>query len=357
MRHAVILAGGGGTRLWPASRRARPKQLMTTPSGETLVGMTARRLAGLGELGLVTGESQVVQIREAFVREGHALDEAAVVVEPTGRSTAAALGLAAVHALHRDPDAILGVFPADHFVADVAGFRRVADLAYRQIERADVIATIGIAPERPDTGFGYLDVGALDADGVGPVRRFVEKPDEAGAARLIAAGCLWNAGMFFARARRIIDELGRHLPATGAALARVAAALVEGGRERAAELTLEVYPSLPSISFDHGVMEKTSGVLAVRGSFGWSDVGAWPALAEWGEPDAAGNVALGTAVTVDAARNLVATDAGTVVALVGVSDLVVVRSGDAVLVMPKDRAHEVKEAVAALAAAGLDRFL
>lgn len=355
MRHAVILAGGGGTRLWPASRRARPKQLMVAPGGETLVGMTARRLAGLGELGLVTAAEQLAAVAAALTAEGHAIAEVALVAEPVARSTAAAIGLAAVHALTRDPDAVLGVFPADHHVGDVAAFRAAAARAYELSEREAAIVTIGIAPERPDPGFGYLALGPARADGVCPVARFVEKPDPARAAALIAGGALWNGGMFFARARRIVDEIARHLPATGAVLGRIGEAL---GRGRAAgdALAAELYPTVPAISFDHGVMEKTAPVLAVRGELGWSDIGSWPALAGWRAADPAGNVAHGDALAIDARGNLVVTDQGVVV-LIGVDDLVVVRSGDAILVVPKARAHEVKDAVSGLAAAGMERYV
>jgi mannose-1-phosphate guanylyltransferase len=357
MRHAVILAGGGGTRLWPASRRTRPKQLMLTPGGESLVGSTARRLAPLGALGLVAGGEHAEAVRASLAAEGQPLSDAAVMVEPVGRSTAAAVGLAAIHARAGDPDAVLGVFPADHYVADPDGFRRVAARAFDLAESEPAIVTIGVQPSWPDPGFGYLALGPRRADGAAPVVRFVEKPSAAAAERLIAAGCLWNGGMFFARADHLLAELRRHLPATGEALDAIGAALAGGGRAAAEKVTAERYPALEAISFDHAVMEKTDRVLAVDGQFGWSDVGSWPALADWREPDDAGNVRFGAALTLGARGNLVVTDEGTVTVLIGVDDLVVVRAGDAVLVVPRQRAHEVKDAVAALAAAGLERYL
>lgn len=356
MRHAVILAGGGGTRLWPASRRTRPKQLMLTPSGESLVGLTARRTGALGALMLVTGEEHADAVRSTLAAEGHPLSDDALIIEPVGRSTAAAIGLAAVHALAKDPDAVLGVFPADHYVADGEGFRAVATQAYDLAEREAAIVTIGIRPTWPDPGFGYLALGARRPDGAAPVVRFVEKPSAAVADRLIADGCLWNGGMFFARADRVIAELGRHLPDTAAALAAIQGALAEG-RAEATRVAAARYPALASASFDHAVMEKTDAVLAVPGEFGWSDVGSWPALGQWRDPDEAGNVRFGAAVTLGAHGNLIVTDDDTVAVLIGVDDLVVVRAGDAVLVVPRRRAHEVKDAVAALGAAGLERYL
>jgi mannose-1-phosphate guanylyltransferase len=355
MRHAVILAGGGGTRLWPASRRSRPKQLMVTPSGESLVGLTARRIEALGRLALVTSADQVEAVRGTLAREGHRLEDDQVLVEPVGRSTAAAIGLAATAALARDPDAVLGVFPADHYVADQAAFTRVAEQAFALAERDPVVVTIGLKPTSPDPGFGYLALGERRADGSAAVVRFIEKPSAEVADRLIRDGCLWNGGMFFARARWILAALAEHLPTTAAALTAYGEALAD--RAAATAVLAERYRGLAPISFDHGVMERVDAVVAVAGDFGWSDVGTWPALAAWREADDRGNVRFGTVVTLGASGNLVVADEGTVAVLIGVDDLVVVRLGEAVLVVPKDRTHEVKDAVAALAEAGLERYL
>lgn len=349
MRSAVILAGGSGTRLWPASRRLRPKQLLKLGGRESLLAATARRLAP------VVREVMVVTAAEQEAPVVAEVPGARVLLEPCPRNTAAALGLAAVHLRHRDPDAVLGAFPADHHVRDEAAFAVAVERAFAAAEREDVIATIGLAPTRAETGFGYLELGAA-RPALGPdvheVARFVEKPDAARAAAFVAGGRhRWNGGMFFVRAARLLAELERSMPATAAGLAEIAAAL-RGGEEAAARATAAVYPGLPSISIDHGVMEQASGVVAVTGELGWSDVGSWAAVAELAERDAAGNAALGEAVIVDGAGNLVVTEPGTLVALVGVSGLAVVRSGDAVLVLPVERAQDVRAAVDALAARG-----
>ncbi|HVK73357.1 MAG TPA: sugar phosphate nucleotidyltransferase [Kofleriaceae bacterium] len=354
MRRAVILAGGSGTRLWPASRQARPKQLLALGGGETLLAATARRLrAAAPDVMIVTAAEHA----GACAAE---VPAATVVAEPLPRNTAAALGLAAVHAAHRDADAVLGAFPADHHVADEVGFGVAIERAWGAAERGDVIATIGVVPTRAETGFGYLELGGDRAelgDGVRTVARFVEKPEPATAAGFAAGGRhLWNAGMFFVRARRLLAEIERWMPATGDGLREISDALRGGGDEAAARATAAVYPRLPSVSIDHGVMEHAADVVAVPGAFGWSDVGSWQAVAALVPAGERGHAAVGDAVVVDAAGNLTYTDDG-VIALVGVSNLAVVRAGDAVLVVPLDRAQDVKAVVAALAAGGRQRYL
>ena len=368
MRHGVILAGGGGTRLWPASRRERPKPLLPlSPGGESLLAATVRRSQrAVGPTLVVTAAEQESAIREALGPGG-----AEIVTEPAMRNTAAAIGLAAVLLRARDPDALMAVFPADHHVADEDAFTDVVGRALDAAEATGALVSIGVVPTRAETGFGYLELGGERGAGVRVVRRFVEKPDAAAARSMVAGGGhLWNAGIFAARAARLLEEIERHLPATGLALAAIAAALgpapgapgstgAAGAPDlaAAARRTAEVYPTLQAISIDHGVLEKTGELLCVPGSFGWNDVGAWDALAEIMAADASGNVVRGEAALVDARGNIAVGDPGRVIALVGVEDLVVVQSGDAVLVVPRARAQEVRAAVAALEAAGLERFL
>jgi len=350
-RYVLILAGGGGTRLWPQSRRRRPKQFLPLlPGGETLLAATVDRvrpMLPLTQVLVVTAHDQVEEVRRVVPD----LPVDNIVVEPRARNTAACVGLGAVAALARDPEALCAVIPSDQYIADDAGFRRAIDVAFRRAEApTQPIVTIGIKPSAPETGFGYLEPGTPTADGARLVARFVEKPDRPTAERYLREGYLWNAGMFVFAARRMLAAIAQHLPGLGALLDQIAADPTRTGA---------LYPDAQSISVDYGVMEKLGPgeVECVPGDFGWSDVGSFSALGDIAPTDGAGNAALGDAVTVDAHRNILVGDGRRVIAAIGVDDLVIVATDDAVLVMPRSRAQDVRGVVEALERTGRGSYL
>ena len=352
--HAVILAGGSGTRFWPASRRDRPKQLLPLAGAhdEPLIAATVRRLEPLvapDHVWIATGS----RIAEATAAALPRVPRAQILVEPVARNTAAPIGWAAATIARRDPDALVAVLPADHFIGDEPGFRRVLERALGAASEG-WLTTVGVVPTRAETGYGYIEVGAALADGVNTVARFVEKPDREKAQEFLAGGRhLWNAGMFFFRAAQMREAIARHLPALGAGLDALDAAAARGEEEAA---LARLFPALPSISIDHGVMEKAGKFAVVPGSFGWNDIGSWEVTWELATHDESGNALPDGSIAVDASNNLIKdlTTGGTRkrFALVGVDNLVLVETDDAVLVIPRERAQDVRAVVAALQARG-----
>ena len=348
--HAVILAGGSGTRFWPASRRHLPKQLLPLAGrpDESLIAATLRRIEPLipvERVWISTGSRLVEQTLAALpgVRRSQ------VLAEPVARNTAPCIGWASATIARSDPDAIIAVLPADHFIGNEPAFRDALATALRAAEDG-WLTTIGIVPTRPETGYGYIEVGARVSDGFHAVSRFVEKPTRQRAEAFLTDGrYLWNGGMFFFRASVMRDAIGRHLPALAAGLDRIDEAAARGEEAR---ILGDVFPTLPSISIDHGVMEKADRIAVVSGSFGWNDVGSWQVTWEMSDKDPAGNALPAGTVAVDARNNLVrdltSGRSRKRWALVGVSDLVVVETDDAILVIPRERAQEVRGVVDAL---------
>ena len=338
----VLLSGGSGTRLWPLSREAYPKQFLPLAGDDTMVQATWRRVEALADLApiVVANEEHRFLVAEQLRQVGAPVP--AILLEPVGRNTAPAIAAAALQAMAGGADPLLLVLPSDHVVRDVAGFQRAVREASSAAE-AGALVTFGIVPDAPETGFGYIQAEA--GDGLRQVLRFVEKPDAATArSYLDAGGYYWNSGMFLFRASRYLEELARFRPdIVDAVRAAHVAARHDGDFVR---LDKDAFSACPSDSIDYAVMEETADAMVLPVDIGWNDVGSWSALWDVAERDADGNAHHGDVIAVDS-RNSYAY-AQRLVALVGVDDIVVVETDDAVLVARKDKVQEVKQVVARL---------
>lgn len=323
----VILSGGAGTRLWPLSRRDRPKQFLALDGSDSLLRQTAARAGHWGEPMVVAGTDQAAAVAAE-------LPGARLIVEPCARGTAAAIALAALAA---DEEDLLLVMPSDHRIADEAAFRAAVAKAVPAAQDGRLV-TFGIVPDRPETGYGWIERGSETlGGGVYPVARFTEKPDRATAEHFLErGGCYWNAGLFLFRVRDGLANLRDLHPEILAAA-------------RAAKTAPESFADSPSLSWDKAVMERTRDAAVVPVEMGWSDLGSWEALHALGPHDAHGNALSGDAVAVDSRGCLVRSDGPAVVAL-GVEDLVIVATERAVLVVPRGESQRVREAIDALEA-------
>ena len=358
---AVILAGGSGTRFWPASRRTRPKQLLPLgPSApRSLIGSTVERLAGLvaPERVLVATGRHLVDATQAELRE---LPSSAFLAEPQAKNTAPCIAWAARVVARTDPDAIVCVLPSDQHASNPEEFRRVLARA-GEAAAEGAIVTIGIVPTRPETGYGYVKRGDEATSGAFHVACFVEKPDLRTAETYLASGdYFWNAGIFVFRARDMIAALDGHLPDFKSGLDAIDAAA--GAPEAEERAVVDFFAGCESVSIDYGVMEKESNLRVVPGDFGWSDLGSWESSWELSRRDSLGNAAPEGTVLVDAKNNLVEdlrTKAGgrRVIALVGVEDLCIVETDDALLIMSRERSQDVRDVVAELKQSGREDLI
>ncbi len=341
---AVIMAGGSGTRFWPASRDHLPKQFLKITGDRTMLEETVARIRQFAQL----NQTYVVvgRVHAELTAQILSGSPAKILVEPTGRNTAACIGLAALHVKRLDEGEPMVVLPADHFIADVESFARTIRSA-AEAARQGAIITLGVKPDRPETGYGYIHTGGEQGKSLGQpyfeVRRFVEKPDYQTALGYLSSGdYLWNSGIFVFTARTILEEIRVCIPSLYDGLMEIGKAIGAANYQTVLD---DVYPKLESISIDYGVMERTAKPIYVfKADFGWSDVGSWQALYELrrGECDAEGNLLLGDTMVVGAERNLVFSSADRKVALLGVEDLVVVDTPDVVMVARLNRSQDVK---------------
>lgn len=341
--HPVILSGGTGSRLWPLSRQSFPKQLLPLIGPQTMLQQTARRVADESKFHPLT---VIANVEHRFVIAEQLQDAGArvarIVLEPVARNTAAAIATAALLALQDDDEALLLVMPADHAIPDEAEFTATVMSAIEAASQG-ALALFGIAPDRPATCYGYIKLGPPLHDSVRRVAEFAEKPDLARAEAYIRSGeYLWNSGVFLLPAEGVVAELERHEPDLLAAVrGAIAAAVVDLDFFR---LDPQRFSEAPSISFDRAILERTDRAAVVPSSFRWSDVGAWSALWELGERDSRGNLLIGDVVAQDTTGCYVRSD-GPLIATVGVEDLIIVATPDAVLVVHRDADQEVKPLV------------
>lgn len=353
--YGLILAGGRGTRFWPRSRRASAKQVLTFFGNRSLIQQTVDRLAPVippERIWVLTNH----HLRDAIVKQLPEVPARQILAEPAQRNTAPAIGLAAHILASIDSEAVMGVFPADHVIAKPREYRRLLKPAIKSAREGNIVV-LGIQPRWAETGYGYIEFPrGVEAGSPAPsrVKRFREKPDAVTAARFVRAGNFyWNAGMFFWRASVLLDALRQFLPKTAALLD----SLPPFESRRFAARMRDVFPQCENISIDYAVLERAPNVVGfAAGDFGWNDVGSWNAVYELEQPDSAGNVLKGDTLT-EASTGSYVHAHGKLVALLGVRDLIVVDTPDALLIADRSRAQEVGELVKRLEKAGRQELL
>lgn len=353
---SVIMAGGRGERFWPSSREDRPKQFLSFDGKETLLQRTVSRLEGVCETNdtwVITREDYADLVRNQLP----ALADKQVLLEPEGRDTAACVALATIYVGNIDPDAVVVMLPADHLVLQEDRFKETLRTAVAIASESEALVTLGIRPTRPEIGYGYIRHGSpWNGSEALHVAGFTEKPPrEQAMAYLQSGGYLWNSGIFVWKISAIRRALLRHLPAMMEALAPLGEAL---GTEREVELLKQIYPTLPKISVDYGVMEKAENVLVIPADFGWDDLGTWASLERVVPANEDGNIISGRVLSVDTTDSVLhGDDSGRLLVAFGISNLVVVDTQDVVLVADKRRVSDLKAVVGRLEAEGLKKHL
>lgn len=361
-KYGVIMAGGGGTRFWPLSRKERPKQLLNLSGKEIMVNETIDRIAksvSMEDIFIVTNVSQAELMR---TETSGRLSADHILAEPAARNTAACIGYAAMEIVKKYEDGIMCILPSDAFVKDEEEFQKVIDAAIAAAQDTDKLVTIGIKPTFPATGYGYIKgkegatntIASYPSKSATDVEEFVEKPDlETAKSYLEAGNYKWNSGMFIWKASTILKKFEALLPDIYAYLLQIGDAM---GTEREAEVINEIYPIIPKISIDYGIMERSSDVLVIEGDFGWNDVGSLDMLHLMKEADENGNVVYGEQIHIDS-TNCISYGTDKLIATIGVDNLIIVQTKDALLVCDKERAQDVKAVVDVLTQTGREEYL
>lgn len=351
--YGVIMAGGGGTRFWPASRQKTPKQLLNLTGNDLMINETIKRVSKVvdeNKIFIVTNSSQadkMCEVTPEFIGEGHILSE------PSARNTSACIGYAAIEIMKKYGDGVMCIFPADHYIKDEESFVKIFNEAIRTAMASEKLVTIGIMPSFPSTGYGYIKYNKSN-DMVKEVIEFVEKPDLDTAKKYIESGeYAWNSGMFIWKASTILDNFKRYLPDIYNCLDQISDSI---GTEDEKAVIERIYPSIPSVSIDYGIMEKSSDVVVLTGEFGWNDVGSWDTMDALFKSDHNGNIICGDQINIDT-ENCISVSNGRLIATIGVENLIIVETDDALLVCSRNKAQNVKEVVDLLKEKGESRYL
>ena len=352
--YGVIMAGGGGTRFWPLSRQEEPKQLLNLSGKDLMINETIDRIATVAEkenIFIVTNVAQVPKMQAATtgrLRADHILSE------PSARNTAACIGYAAMEIIKKYGDGIMCISPADHFIKNQPEFTRILNEAVKVAETEDKLITIGITPTYPATGYGYIKFDKTNEALAKKVIEFKEKPDLDTAKTYVASGeYAWNSGMFIWKASVILEKFKELLPEVYDCIVKIGDAM---NTPEEAQVIESVYPTIPSISVDYGIMEKSSDVLVISAEFGWNDVGSWENMDVIYDEDANGNILVGNQINIDT-KNTISYSKKRLLATVGVENLIIVETDDAILICDKNRAQDVKLVVDQLKAEGKKEYL
>lgn len=351
--YGVIMAGGGGTRFWPLSRQATPKQLLNLSGKDLMVNEAIDRLsktASKDDIFIVTNKTQVAKMLEATngrIQKNHILSE------PSARNTSACIGYAAMEIVKKYGDGIMVITPSDAYIKNEAEFTRILGIAVKAAEEKDALVTVGITPTFAATGYGYIKF-QKSGENVLKVLEFKEKPDEATAKKYVESGeYAWNSGMFIWKASTILKKFEKYLPEIYEDLQKIGDAMNTADELKVIE---EVYPKINSISVDYGIMEKADDVFVVPGEFGWNDVGSFDMLGVLHEGDEKGNIKIGDQINIDS-KNCITYSSGRLVATIGLENVVVIETGDAVLVCDKNKVQDVKKVVEQLKKGGRNELL
>ncbi|MDE6356901.1 MAG: mannose-1-phosphate guanylyltransferase [Clostridia bacterium] len=351
--YGVIMAGGGGTRFWPLSRKQTPKQLLNLSGHDFMVNEAIERLARVADfkdIFIVTNSSQKAAMLD-IVDKRILIDH--ILSEPAARNTSACIGYAAMEILKKYGDGIMVITPSDAYIKNADNFVEVLEIAIGAAESTGKLITIGIQPTFPATGYGYIKYSNVSAK-TKPVTKFVEKPDEKTAIKYLTSGnYVWNSGIFVWKASVILEKFKKLLPEVYLYLEKISKAFGQSDETLQIE---KLYPLIPAISVDYGIMEKSDDILVVPGDFGWNDVGSWDMFNVLHKEDIDGNIKIGDALTVNS-KNSIIYSSGKLIATIGVENLIVVETADAIMVCAKDKAQDVKKIVEELKARGREELL